>query len=94
MLPYRAVLGMVRRVHAEGLRERQNMRNASKEPETPPFELAALSNGEELYRTEYQDSREEAEQAAREANEMLANGKVFEHNGETVDEFIAVETDE
>lgn len=68
------------------------MRNASRETETPPFELAALSDGEELYRTEYQDSREEAEEAAREANQMIEEGKVFEHNGEAVDEFIPVET--
>ena len=85
---------MVRRVHAEGLRERRNMRRANEEPETPPYELAAMSNGEELYRTEYQDSWDEAKQAAEEANEMLANGKVFEHNGETVDEFVPVETEQ
>lgn len=70
------------------------MREARREIETPPFELAAMSNGRELYRTEYQESREEAEEAAREANQMLADGKEFEHNGETVDEFIAVETED
>lgn len=35
------------------------------EAETPDWELAALDkNGDELYRTEYQDSRAEAEHAA------------------------------
>lgn len=86
---------MVRKVHAEGLRERQNMREANEEIETPPYELAALNeNGTELYRTEYADSHAEAQQLASELNHAIKNGKVYEDNGEVVHKFVAVETNQ
>jgi hypothetical protein len=55
-------------------RERQNMAAASHKTRTPPWELAALDmNGEELYRTEHQDSKEEAVQAAARLNSSDPN---------------------
>lgn len=46
-------------------RERQNMKEARQETRTPPWELAAYDEyGEELYRTEYFESQEEAVQEA------------------------------
>jgi len=54
---------------ADRYNERQNMKEARQETRTPPWELAALDDeGNELYRTEYQESKEEAVQAAAELN--------------------------
>jgi len=54
---------------ADRHREAQHMKEMRQEPRTPPWELAAMdSEGNEMYRTEYQESKEEAVQAAAELN--------------------------
>lgn len=48
---------------ADRYRERQKMKQANQDTPTPDWELAALdADGNELYRTEYANSEEEAEQ--------------------------------
>jgi len=54
---------------ADRHRERQNMKAARQETRTPTWELAAMdSEGNELYRTEYQETKEQAVDAAAELN--------------------------
>lgn len=54
---------------ADRYREVQNMKESRQPTHTPPWELAAVSaDGEELYRTEYQPSKDAAVREAARLN--------------------------
>lgn len=73
--------------------ELDNMRAAANDGPDWPYELAALdAEGDELYRTEYQPSLEEARKEAARANDDL--DRINASRDEPVHEFVPVATED